>query len=55
MKMVQEYQQNKNTINLVSQRKTETSKIMQKIYRDKRLTKQSVSLPKLKPLSLPKR
>jgi hypothetical protein len=28
---------------------------MQKIYRDQRLSKQSVSLPQLKPFSVPKR
>jgi len=39
---------NKNSINLISQRKIETSKIMQKIYQDKKLSKQSVSLPQLK-------
>jgi hypothetical protein len=53
----QEYQLNKNSINLVSQRKIETNKIIQNFYRERRTNsekKNSNSLPLLKAFSQPK-
>jgi hypothetical protein len=57
MKLVQQYQVNKNAVKAVTNRKIETNKIMENIYKAKRLNesnKQSMSLPHLKKIKAPK-